>query len=192
MVKIRGVPAKPRFLKIRREATMKAIVVYDSRFGHTQKIAEAIGEGLEKVYESEVFSVRDAGDMDVTEDADLLVVGSPTQGGTYTESIKAFLAGFSEDSLEGMCAVSFDTSTLADNHGFVVSALTRLLGNAAPKISAELKKKGARCIDSEIFYVVGKKGPLIRGETERARHWAEKLIKKASRNKPTNPSRPTT
>ncbi len=171
---------------------MKAIIVYDSRFGHTQKIAEAIGEGLEKVYEPKVIGVQQAGAVDVTEKTDLLVVGSPTQGGSYTESIKSFLSGFSDDSLQGMCAVSFDTSTLADNHGFVVSALTRLLGNAAPKISAELKKKGARCIDSEIFYVVGKKGPLIHGETERARHWAEKLIKKASRNKPTNPSRPAT
>lgn len=169
---------------------MKATIIYDSQYGHTQKIAEAIGEGLGEGLDSTVIRVQDAKADDVLRDTDLLMIGSPTQGGWFTESVKSFLATLPEKSLKGKCAVSFDTSTLADNHGFVVGALTRLFGNAAPRIEKELKKKGAHCFDSEIFYVVGKKGPLIHGEVERARAWATRILKKASKHKPADPSGP--
>ena len=171
---------------------MKATIIYDSWYGHTQKIAEAIGEGLGKGFESQVIRVQEVEADQVLRDSDLLMIGSPTQGGWYTESIKSFLARLPKKSLEGKCAVSFDTSTLADNHGFVVSALTRLFGNAALRIEKELKKKGAHCFDSEVFYVVGKKGPLIHGEVERARAWAVKILKKATKHQSADPSGPVT
>ena len=171
---------------------MKTTIIYDSRYGHTRKIAEAIGEGLGEGVDKEVIRVQDAKVDQVLRNTHLLLIGSPTQGGWYTEPVKSFLASLPEKSLEGKCAVSFDTSTLADNHGFVVGALTRLFGNAAPRIEKELKKKGAHCFDSEIFYVVGKKGPLIHGEVERARSWGTKILKKASKHNPADPSNTVT
>jgi len=157
---------------------MKTLIVYDSLYGHTQQIAEAIKEGLGSAHDARVVRAQEVQTTDF-ENIGLLLIGSPTHGGWYTESIKTLLEKIPEGSLEGLCAVTFDTSTLSDNHGFVVNALTRLFGNAAPRISKELMKRGANCVDSEIFYVVGKQGPLINGEVERARNWAGKLMKKA-------------
>lgn len=171
---------------------MKIMIIYDSQFGNTKEIAEAIQEGLGEDHNTKIFRAREVQAQDVYNDTDLLIVGSPTQGGSYSQPVKTFLGELSNDSLQGICAVSFDTSTLTDNHGFVVNTLTRLLGNAAPKISKELSKKGARCVDSEVFYVIGKKGPLIQGEQERARAWAAKILKKASKHQSADPSGPVT
>ena len=155
---------------------MKILILYDSLYGNTRDIAEAIGKGLGANHDIRMLRAQDA----ITEDIggiDLFLVGSPTHGGWFTEPIKTFVANLPEGSLEGTCVVSFDTSTLTDNKGFVVGALSRLFGNAAPRISGELKKKGADCVGSEIFYVAGKQGPLYRGEYERARVWGGKLAK---------------
>jgi flavodoxin len=161
---------------------MKAVIVYDSFYGHTRKIAESIRDGLGKDHEIVMFRAEVKASPDL-ENVDLLIVGSPTQGGWYTEPIKSFFGQLDESSLKDICGVAFDTSTYSDNHGFVFGTLTRLMGNAAPRIAKELNRKGARCIDSEIFYVEGKKGPLLNGEEERARHWAGQLMKKHSKTK---------
>lgn len=56
---------------------MKALVAFESIYGNTRAVAEAIAEGLEPLGAVEVLSVDDAGDGAV-EGADLLVVGGPT------------------------------------------------------------------------------------------------------------------
>jgi hypothetical protein len=56
-----------------REHEMKAVVVYESVFGYTRAIAEAVAEGLGGV---PVLSVREA--VERAGDLDLLVVGGPT------------------------------------------------------------------------------------------------------------------
>src|SRR5688572_11175383 len=55
---------------------MKAVVVYESVFGNTQSVAEAISRGLGEQYEVSVFEVSEA-DYSVLDSADLLVVGGP-------------------------------------------------------------------------------------------------------------------
>ena len=58
---------------------MKALVVYDSTYGHTAQIAQAIGEtaGAKVVRPGEVAPAGLA-------EFDLLIVGSPTHGGWPT------------------------------------------------------------------------------------------------------------
>ena len=65
-VTLAGTPRLP-------EREMKAIVVYESVFGNTHAIAEAVAEGLGGV---PVVTVREA--VERTGDIDLLVVGGPT------------------------------------------------------------------------------------------------------------------
>src|SRR5262245_6792270 len=62
---------------------MKAVVVYESVFGNTQMIAEAIGKGLGERYEVSVLEVGQA-DYSVLGEADLLVVGGPTHIGSMS------------------------------------------------------------------------------------------------------------
>ena len=53
---------------------MKALVVYDSIYGNTEKIAESIGKGL--VEDTKVIKAGDAGPSDL-DSVGLLIAGSP-------------------------------------------------------------------------------------------------------------------
>jgi len=75
---------------------------------------------------------------------------------------------------------TFDTSTPQEGYNFFVRFLIKLFGNASPRILKALKNKGASPLKSEIFWVLGKKGPLKEGEEKRATLWAEKLFIEAS------------
>ncbi|MFL6114535.1 MAG: flavodoxin family protein [Catenulispora sp.] len=56
---------------------MRALVVYESMYGNTRAVAEAVASGLRPAYETEVKPAVDIGAADVDR-ADLLVVGGPT------------------------------------------------------------------------------------------------------------------
>lgn len=58
---------------------MRAVVVYESMYGNTHLIADAIAAGLSARFEVRVVPVSEAG-ADVLEGADLVVVGGPTHG----------------------------------------------------------------------------------------------------------------
>ena len=61
------------------EAQMSTVVVYESMFGNTKTIAEAIAEGLRGAGQVALGSVDDLS-PDQAADARLLVVGGPTHG----------------------------------------------------------------------------------------------------------------
>ncbi len=144
---------------------MRSLIVYDSVYGNTEKIAKSIGGSMG----GDVRVLR-AGEVSASDldSIDLLVVGSPTYGGRPTPPIKNFLGGVSEGSIKGRKVASFDTR--------LSSRLAVVFGYAAGKIGDSLKKRGGDLILSpEGFKVRATKGPLIEGEIERAANWARKL-----------------
>lgn len=54
---------------------MRAVVVYESMYGNTHLVADAIGDGLATAYEVDVVPV-DRADRQLLEHADLVVVGA--------------------------------------------------------------------------------------------------------------------
>ena len=56
---------------------MKALIVYESMFGNTHAVAEAVAAGLRPAVQTEVRRVAEVAPEAVAE-ADLLVVGAPT------------------------------------------------------------------------------------------------------------------
>jgi flavodoxin I len=144
---------------------MRALVVYDSVYGNTEKIAEAIGGAIEG--EVKVLRPGEVGPQEL-ENISLLVVGAPTQGGRATTAVRDFLDRISKAEINGLNAAAFDT-----RH---ISRMTKLFGYAAGKIASSLKKKGAILIaEPEGFFVEGGKGPLKAGEPERAAAWGRGL-----------------
>jgi flavodoxin len=141
---------------------MKTLIVFDSNFGNTKKIAETIAEGLGN--SAEIKSVSDF-DKKHLEGVDILIVGSPIIGWRPTEKTMRFLESLDDGCLRGMKATAFDTRVRLFIHG-----------DAMNKINQRLKDVGADVIEPHAFYVSGKEGPLITGETEKAVEWA-KLIK---------------
>ena len=152
---------------------MKALVVYDSVYGNTEKIARAIGDGLT----GEVKVVR-VGDMNASElrSFDLLIVGSPVHGGRATPAIDAFLKQLPAHSLEGKSVAAFDTRFESEEQGIGLRILMSVIRYAAERIAKDLAKKGGRPIaEPEGFIVEQKEGPLKQGELERASTWAKAM-----------------
>jgi flavodoxin len=157
---------------------MKVFIVYDSVYGNTQKIAEAMIDGIGSNCEPIITKVQDATVADI-EGVDLFIVGGPTHGGTFTEPVKNFFASIPANGLKGIKSAAFDTSFTEETQGAFVRFLMTTLGYAAPKIAKKLAGKGADVLTSEIFYVLDTEGPLKEGEIERASQWAAALVNQA-------------
>lgn len=142
---------------------MKVLVVFDSLYGNTAKVAEAVGAAV--AGESRVLSAGEAKPHELSS-LDLLIVGSPTQGGRATNAILAFLDSVS--TLEGTKVAVFDTRLRA--------RWVKVFGYAADKIGERVRSLGATLIaEPEGFIVEGKEGPLVDGELVRAAAWAKTL-----------------
>lgn len=165
---------------------MRAVVVYESMFGNTHAIAEAIGRGLSGGCDVVVVPVERAG-PDVLAGADLVVVGGPTHAhgmsreGTrhaaVTMAAKPDAVVVLDPDAEGPglrdwfeavgalphAAAAFDT------RGHAPAVFT---GRASKGITRKLRHHGCAIVaEPESFFVVGKDTHLERGELARAEEW---------------------
>ena len=154
---------------------MKALIVYDSFFGNTEKIAEAIGRALGSPPDVQVVRVSACIPGQLS-DLDWLIVGSPTRGFQPSPLIKNFMAMIPADGLRGVKVTAFDTRVpLSKIPGFLRFVQKRV-GWADRHIVAALTKKGGElAAPSEGFMVQDSEGPLVDGELERAAGWARGL-----------------
>lgn len=161
---------------------MRSLVVYESWFGNTRRIAEEIAAAL--AHEGEVDLVTVDEPLPPLEDVDLLVVGAPThihglsskrsREGALTQGAHGEpgigVRGWIDALPDGACgprAAAFDTRA----H---MPAL--LVGSAARGIARRLRDQGYRlAIEPQSFFVKGTPGPLEEGELERASEWGRTL-----------------
>jgi len=156
---------------------MKAMVVYDSIFGNTEQIAQAIGNALGSPEDVEILRVGDVKPEQLM-GLKLLIVGSPTRGFRPTPAITNLLKSIPKDGLKGIKVAAFDTRiALSDVNSPILPVFVKIFGYAAKPIADGLTKKGGELtIPPEGFFVKGTEGPLKEGELERAAEWAQ-LIK---------------
>jgi len=148
---------------------LKALVVYDSAYGNTKQVAEAVAASLGPL-QAHAVSVTDF-KAPVLAEGDLLVVGSPINGWRPTPKIAEMLAALGGGQLHGVKAAAFDTRVRLFIHG-----------DAAKKMTEILKAAGAEIVSKPMaFYVKGSEGPLRSGELEKAATWAGDLLKRAGR-----------
>ena len=141
---------------------MKTLVMFDSVYGNTKRIAETISKELGK--DSKAIPVSDF-NMKKLEGIKLLVAGCPVNAWRPTAKMKKFLADLSEGQLKGIKAAAFDTKFKSP-----------LAGNASKRISKSFKKAGAEIVvEPQSFFVKGGEGPLFDGEIERAEEWAKSI-----------------
>jgi flavodoxin len=132
------------------ERSMKALVVYDSHFGYTEKIARAIAAELAKTVEVDVVHVGDPGSHTVR-GYDLVLVGGPTEGHGLTVPMREWLTRVGPDTLAGIGVAAFDTRL----------AWPKILsGSAASSIAPHLTEaSGYLVVEPESFIVHGKENP---------------------------------
>ena len=155
---------------------MKARIIYDSFFGNTEQVAQAIGRALGSSEEVDVLRVADIGPEPWT-GVPLLVVGSPTRAFSPSPAIKALLKSIPRNALQGVRVATFDTRiALDDVDSRILPPLVKVFGYAAKPIADRLVKKGGTLvIPPEGFFVKESEGPLKDGELERAADWARQL-----------------
>lgn len=156
---------------------MKALVIYDSQFGNTKKIAQTIAEGLSSEGEVEARHIGDI-QADELRGLGVLILGSPTQRFRPTEGTKDFVKAIERDILSNIRVAAFDTRLTEEEieKTGILAFFVRIFGYAAKPIGDRLVKKGGVLILlPEEFYVDGIEGPLLEGELDRARSWGEEI-----------------
>jgi len=158
---------------------MRVLVVYESLWGNTEKVARAIASALSETTQVDVMDVDSAPDS--IAGYDLLMVGGPTHAfsmsrastrrGAVTQNgapfapergIREWLEGLSPATKE-VKAVAFDTRVNAPP----------LPGSAAKAARRRLRSLGFdTSLEERTFRVHGYEGPLLEGELEKAARWA--------------------
>ncbi|HEX8975465.1 MAG TPA: flavodoxin domain-containing protein [Solirubrobacteraceae bacterium] len=166
---------------------MKAVVVYESMYGNTRAVAEAVAEGLGG---AAVLPVHEAGD---TPQVDLLIVGGPTHmhalstrrsrqiaadavhedgegsvepGATEEPGLRTWLRDLARTG--GTPAAAFDTRL--DRSPWMTGAASRA-------IAKRLTRRGYSVLETASFLVEDSEGPLEAGELDRARDWGAQLAR---------------
>jgi flavorubredoxin len=147
---------------------VKALVVYDSLFGNTEKVAMALVAGLESGgVDVDVVKV-DAVRFDELGEVDLLCVGGPVHAWSVSKPVNEFFERLkSVGGLTGKKAFAFDTKMKS-----------RLAGSAGGKIEAKLKDLGLTIArHSESAIVKGREGPLEESAEETFKQIGAELAK---------------
>lgn len=143
---------------------MNTLVVYDSQYGNTGRIARTIADTLHSFGQAQAVRVDTARQVSF-EGVDLLILGSPTQGFRPTPAMQSLLASLSSQHLPGLAVACFDTRF----RGWLWK------NSAAPRMAGQLRARGVEpIVPPESFFVkaMKKEGPLLDGEIERAARWA--------------------
>ena len=170
---------------------MHILIVYESMFGNTRRVAQAIAEGLRTSSEVEIVPVGQATPLMVSA-AEMLIVGAPThvhgmssatsrhgaaeqatrpasavslEPNAEAAGIRDWLATLPKES--GKPAVAFDTR---------IKAPSIITGRASSGIAKALRAHGFEVVAEPESFLVTSQNELVEGELDRARSWAEGLV----------------
>jgi flavodoxin len=134
----------------------RAIVIYDTKFGNTEKIARALARGMEKQGVKVDCVKPDGVDVDKLVEYDFLAIGGPTHAFRVSKPMKAFLERLKSVDLKGKKAFAFDTKLKS-----------RLAGSAGKGIEKTLIGLGMSIVKPHLSAIVRRsKGPLEEGMEE--------------------------
>lgn len=162
---------------------MRAAVVYESMYGNTARVAEAIAEGMRE--QGAIVTLVPVGQAspETAAGCDVIVVGAPTHAFTLSTSKSRATAvrDGAPDEVAGQGVREW--LALATPRAAVLAVFdTRMRnmrhwpGSAARKAARVLRARGAApTTRPRSFYVRGTHGPLLEGETDRARAWGAAL-----------------
>jgi len=128
----------------------KAAVIYDSKFGNTEKIAKALSEGMKREGLAVDCMRIDDVSLDKLAEYEILAIGAPTQMFGISKPMKEFLKKLENTELRNKKAFAFDTRLKS-----------RFAGSAAKGIEKQLEKLQMTIIKPYASAIVqGNEGPL--------------------------------
>jgi len=168
---------------------MEVLVVYESSYGNTHLIADAIGEGVGTAHTVHVVPVAKA-TRELVDRADLVVVGGPThihgmsRAATREKAVEAAHQDGSSLVLDADAEGPglrewFDTLGRVDANSAAFDtrydASPLMTGRASKGISKQLRHHGFHEITSPMSFLVTKETHLADGQQAAARQWGESL-----------------
>lgn len=168
--------------------TQHAAIVYESMFGSTRRIAEAIAEGLRPHHAVSLVPVREAESL--PDGTDLLIAGGPTHahGMSRPESRADALKWAQNDRLDLQLEPGFDVLGIREWIERSSPSVTRhvafdtrvdmprlFTGSAAAAIDKRLRHLGSRSLAEPMSFFVDRDSHLETGEIDRARRWGAAL-----------------
>ncbi|NHJ22671.1 MAG: flavodoxin family protein [Candidatus Lokiarchaeota archaeon] len=149
---------------------MKVLIVYDSKYGNTEKVAKLIAEGITSTEGNEVI-VNHVKDVKLKEEAsyDLILVGSPNHFGRHIGSVKKFINKLPQSQLKANAYAVFDTYIKTDFETAVkrmeeqISEVMPGLTKASPGLSIKVEGAGTS------------KGPIVKEELPKCKEFGIKL-----------------
>ena len=124
------------------EAKEKALIIYDTMWGSTEKMGKAILEGLvEEGVEAKLMNITQTGRTEIMKeviDAKAVLVGSPTINNGMFPTVADFLCYFKGLRPQGKIGIAFGS------YGWA--------GGATKAITEELKATGVELIEPEVKY----------------------------------------
>jgi hypothetical protein len=167
---------------------MKSLVVYESSFGNTQRIARTVADVLATEGEVTLLSVDEP--VPQLGKFDLLVIGAPThvhglssrmsRKGAFDQQGRSGDVGMGVRGwLERLPLLGRPPVAVFDTRAHKPELL---VGSAAHGIAHRLRRRGYRlAAEPESFFVQGTPGPLEEGELERAEEWGRTLANEVLR-----------
>ena len=187
---------------------MRAVVAYESMFGNTHSIADAIGKGIGQVLQPVdnvvVVPVVEAG-RERLGDADLLVVGGPTHFHGMSRTRTRKWAAATAQKPKNDLVLERDAQgpgvrdwlrSLGHGHTKFVAFDTRfkgpaaLRGRASRTISRKLRRHGFEVVAKPESFFVTLQNHLEPGEEPRAQEWGKRLAASVVSNHDTDADRP--
>ncbi|HET7486794.1 MAG TPA: flavodoxin domain-containing protein [Acidimicrobiales bacterium] len=169
---------------------MRAIVIYESMYGNTHLVADAIARGLGAGGSTvQVLPVAEA-TVAALDQADLVVVGAPTHAhglsrpATRRSAADAAGKDGSDVHLDGHAADTGVREWLEALDGLHLPAVTfdtrmpgppMLTGSASRLIAKRLSRHGFRIVATPESFLVDRHNHLRSGEEERAAAWGGRL-----------------
>jgi hypothetical protein len=168
---------------------MRAVVVYESMYGNTHLVADAIGDGLGTAYQVDVVPV-DRADQQLLERADLVVVGGPTHahGMSHASTREAAVAEAHKPGSELALDPDAEGPGLRDWFASLPTLRAKaaafdtridlpamLTGRASKGIGQRLRQHGLDLAAEPESFLVTKQNHLEPDEATRARQWGRRL-----------------
>ena len=157
---------------------MKAVVAYDSYFGNTKAVAEAIVDELKvEGHEAELTSVRDRNAARAQ--GDILFVGSPVRFGAVSRRAKRYVKKLNEDAWRDKPIAVFTTTLMLpdDATDAQIRDQDRYDRGAGLKLCDLAKSKGLNSVESPLWVEVESvKGPLVETGVEKTHQFTHDVL----------------
>jgi flavodoxin len=158
---------------------MKGIVVYDSYYGNTKRVAEAIVDQIKSEgHEAELRSVRE--DYPSPPQGDFIFVGSPNRMGGVTGRTKRYVKRL-DPAVWKDKPVAIFTTVAARPEGDMTekekSSYEKWALRAAPKLRDKAKDRGLNAVEKVLAVEVkDQKGPLVDNGIEQSKQFAHEVL----------------